>query len=471
MLHAQRLIGVDRREIAELGAVTGLLRIKTVDGRNFGETGTLVAAARGTKRTLDHVARAQTRGADEVGGHEGVVIGLHVAVGMDDAGAVRANLQDALNIAEALGLRGCGVDLLDELGLLLAGRLNLELLGLLAQLGDLHGRELLARKRWLGRSCVALLVALFAVALTAAAVVVAIILALAALIVTLVLTAVGAGTLFGLSALDGRRRGRIGGRRGLAVRLSVGLGLLLSIPLLFGRLGLGRFLARALGLLACRPIGALRLGSRVDTRLGRLSYRRFGAGLRLCLSWAFGCGVTAAPGTNVGRLGSGRNSDLRNISTLGRNHGSRCRLDERRGILDRSRGSGRLLRLDKCLGLAAAAMRAQSRIDDKCTAGLGRHDRLSRGSVLLRRRANRGLGGIGRSLLGSLLDLGRRATARARSRLFCYLLGSRSRRRLGGGRSREFGQSRGIALGGTTASTNNLGFADLRKRAGLRNLI
>ena len=116
-------------------------------------------------------------------------------------------------------------------------------------------------------------------------------------------------------------------------------------------------------------------------------------------------------------------------------------------------------------------MRAQSRIDDKCTASLDRHDRLSRGSVLLRRRANRGLGGIGRSLLGSLLDLGRRATARARSRLFCYLLGSRSRRRLGGGRSREFGQSRSVALCGTTASTNNLGFADLRKRAGLRNLI
>ncbi len=46
---------------------------------------------------------------------------------MDDTGAVRANLQDALNIAEALGLRGGGVDLLDELGLLLAGRLDLEL--------------------------------------------------------------------------------------------------------------------------------------------------------------------------------------------------------------------------------------------------------------------------------------------------------------------------------------------------------
>ena len=53
-------------------------------------------------------------------------------MGMDDTGAVRTNLQDALDVAEALGLRGGDVDLLDELGFLLAGRLNLELLGLLA---------------------------------------------------------------------------------------------------------------------------------------------------------------------------------------------------------------------------------------------------------------------------------------------------------------------------------------------------
>lgn len=59
-------------------------------------------------------------------------------MGVDDAGAVWANLQNALDIAETLGLCGGSVDLLDELGLLLAGRLDLELLGLLAQLGDLQ---------------------------------------------------------------------------------------------------------------------------------------------------------------------------------------------------------------------------------------------------------------------------------------------------------------------------------------------
>ena len=80
-------------------------------------------------------------------------------MGVDDAGAVRANLQNALDVTEALGLRSGGVDFLDELGLLFASRLDLELLGLFAQLGDLHGREFLARKRRLGRGGVALLVA------------------------------------------------------------------------------------------------------------------------------------------------------------------------------------------------------------------------------------------------------------------------------------------------------------------------
>ena len=118
---------------------------------------------------------------------------------------VRANLQDALDVAEALGLRGGDVDLLDELGFLLAGGLDLELLGLLAQFGDLHGSELLTRKRGLGGGGVTLLVALFAIALAVATVVVALVLALVALLVALVLATVGASVVIGLSG-----RGAIG---------------------------------------------------------------------------------------------------------------------------------------------------------------------------------------------------------------------------------------------------------------------
>lgn len=119
-------------------------------------------------------------------------------MGVDDAGAVRANLQNALDVAEALGLRSGDVDFLDELGLLLAGRLDLELLGLLAKFGNLHGSELLARKRRLGGSGITLLVALLAIALAVATVVVALVLALVALLVALVLATVGASAVFAL---------------------------------------------------------------------------------------------------------------------------------------------------------------------------------------------------------------------------------------------------------------------------------
>ena len=61
MLHAQRLVGIDRGEVAELGAIANLLRIHAVDGRDLGEAGALVAAARRTQRALDDIARAQAR--------------------------------------------------------------------------------------------------------------------------------------------------------------------------------------------------------------------------------------------------------------------------------------------------------------------------------------------------------------------------------------------------------------------------
>ena len=285
VLHTQRLVGIDRGEVAELGAVANLLGIHAVNGRDLSEAGALVAAARGAQRALDDIARAQTRGADEVSGDKGVLVGLHVTVGVDDTGAVRANLQDALNIAEALCLRGGRVDLLDKLGLLLAGRFDLELFCLLAQLGDLHGRKLLARKRGLGGGGIALFVALLAVALTTAAVVVAIVLAVAALVVALVLTAVGAGALFGLDAPVGRGCGCIGAGRSLALCLAVGVGTVagFGVALLLGNLGLCGLLARTLGLISCRLVDVLGLGRGIGGCLGGLVVDGLGLGVGLRL--------------------------------------------------------------------------------------------------------------------------------------------------------------------------------------------
>ena len=308
MLHTQRLAGIDRGQIAELGAVADLLGIQPVDGRDLGEAGALVAATRGAQGALDDIARAQARGADEVSRNEGVVVGLHVAMGVDDAGAVRANLQNALDVAEALGLRGGDVDLLDELGFLLAGRLDLELLGLLAKFGDLHGSELLARKRGLGGSGITLLVALLAIALAVATVVVALVLALVALLVALVLATVGASAVFALGGGGTIGCGGVNIGRSGVIGLGARINLRFDISMLLGGLGLNGLLATALGLLGCRLFDVLGLGgiSRyIGGRLGGILGRALLGSLSL--GRALSSSATPATGTDVGGLGIGRN--------------------------------------------------------------------------------------------------------------------------------------------------------------------
>ena len=464
MLHAQRLVGIDRGEVAELGTVANLLGVQTVDGRDFAEAGALVAAARRTQRALDDVARAQARGADEVGGHEGVVVGLHVAMGVDDAGAVRANLQNALDVAEALGLRGGGVDLFDEFGLLLAGRLNLELLGLLAQLGDLHGRELLARKRGLSRSGIALLIALFAVALTVATVVVA----LVVFLVALVLATVGTSAVFGLGGRGSIGCGGVGIDRSGFIGLGARIDLRFDISLMLGRLGLSGLLTTALGLLGRRLFDVLGLGgiSRcIGGRLvGILGRTLLGS---LSLGRALNSSATAATGADVGGLGIG-GSGLGSRSILNGCIGSGCRLGGRRSIPSSCGCGCGLLCLDEGLGLATATVRAQSRIDNGNFAGLDRRSGLSWRCALPCRGTDRSLSELGGYLFSNLLGLSSRATACARCRLLGRLVGGRG---LGHRRSCKLGQSRGLALGSTTAGAHHLSLANLRQRTCLRDLI
>lgn len=273
-------------------------------------------------------------------------------MGVDDAGAVRANLQNALDVAEALGLRGGGVDLFDEFGLLLAGRLNLELLGLLAQLGDLHGRELLARKRGLSRSGIALLIALFAVALTVAMVVVA----LVAFLVALVLATVGTSAVFGLGGRGSIGCGGVGIDRSGFIGLGARIDLRFDISLMLGRLGLSGLLTTALGLLGRRLFDVLGLGgiSRcIGGRLvGILGRTLLGS---LSLGRALNSSATAATGADVGGLGIG-GSGLGSRSILNGCIGSGCRLGGRRSIPSSCGCGCGLLCLDEGLGLATATV-------------------------------------------------------------------------------------------------------------------
>ena len=80
---------------------------------------------------------------------EGVPVALHVVSGAHPAIALVADLEDALDGAEALGAGGRLEDGLNELALADAHVVDAELGSLGAQLGDLHGGELLARERGL----------------------------------------------------------------------------------------------------------------------------------------------------------------------------------------------------------------------------------------------------------------------------------------------------------------------------------
>ena len=181
----------------------------------------------------------------------------------------------------------------------------------------------------------------------------------------------------------------------------------------------------------------------------------------------------AATRTDIGGLDIGR-SGLGSRSILDGRIGSGCRLGGRRSIPSGGGCGCGLLGLDESLGLATATVRAQSRIDNGNFAGLDRRSGLNRRCALPCRGTDRSLSELGGYLIGNLLGLSSRATACARYRLLGRLVGDRG---LGGGRclghrrSCKLGQSRGLALGSTTAGAHHLSLANLRQRTCLRDLI
>ena len=248
--------------------------------------------------------------------------------------------------------------------------------------------------------------------------------------------------------------------------MSTGIG----VALLFGNLGPCGLLTRALGLLSCRLVGVLGLGSSIGGCLEGLVVDGLGVGvgLGLRLRRALCRGATAAAGTDIGGIGIGRCGSLGGRSVLDRSIGRGRGLGRHRCALSSSCCGSGFLGLNIRLGLAAATMRAQSRINGGNLAGLSVHDGLSGGSALPFRRTSRSCSDLRSRLLGGLLHLGCRTATRARCRLLGRLLGNRS---LGGDRRGKLSQCRGLALGSATAGANNLGLADLCQCTGLRDLI
>ena len=282
------------------------------------------------------------------------------------------------------------------------------------------------------------------------------------------LATVGASAVFGLGGRGAIGCGGIGVSRSIIAGLGLGIALQLGLGLLLGRLGLSGLLTTALGLLRRRLFDVLGLGgiSRcIGGRLGGiLGHTLLGS---LGLGRALSSSTMAATRTDVGGLGIG-GSGLGSRSILNGCIGSSCRLGGRRSIPSGCSCGCGLLCLDEGLGLATATVRAQSRIDNGNFAGLDRRSGLNRRCALPCRGTDRSLSELGGYLIGNLLGLSSRATACARYRLLGRLVGGR---RLGHRRSCKLGQSRGLALGSTTAGAHHLSLANLRQRTCLRDLI
>ena len=288
------------------------------------------------------------------------------------------------------------------------------------------------------------------------------------------LATVGASAVFGLGGRGAIGCGGVGIGRSGAIGLGAGIDLCFDISLLLGRLGLSGLLTTALGLLGRRLFDVLGLGGisrciggRLGGILGRTLLGSLGLGRALSSS------TMAATRTDVGGLdigGSGPGSR----SILDGYIGSGCRLGGRRSIPSGGGCGCGLLCLDEGLGLATATVRAQSRIDNGNFAGLDRRSGLSRRCALPCRGTDRSLSELGGCLFSNPLGLSSRVTACARYRLLGRLVSDRGlggSRRLGHRRSCKLGQSRGLALGSTTAGAHHLSLANLRQRTCLRDLI
>ena len=306
------------------------------------------------------------------------------------------------------------------------------------------------------------------IGLAKAVAVFSVVLALIALVVALVLATVGASAVFGLGGRGAIGCGGIGVSRSIIAGLGLGIALQLGLGLLLGRLGLSGLLTTALGLLGRRLFDVLGLGGisrciggRLGGILGRTLLGSLGLGRALSSS------TMAATRTDVGGLDIG-GSGLGSRSILDGRVGGGCRLGGRRSIPSGCSCGCGLLCLDEGLGLATATVRAQSRIDNGNFAGLDRRSGLNRRCALPCHGTDRSLSELGGYLFSNLLGLSSRATACARHRLLGRLVGGR---RLGHRRSCKLGQSRGLALGSTTAGAHHLSLANLRQRTRLRDLI
>jgi len=148
-LELELLVRVDRREVAEVLALLGLVRFEPVHRGDLDERRVLLVVLGRADGPLHHVAAPELEATDLRHRAVDVVIPGQVAARADETVAFRENVEDADDVDVALGLHLGLVDRLDDLVLLLQ-RLDVELdLGShLPELGHRLLRQLLPGYGW-----------------------------------------------------------------------------------------------------------------------------------------------------------------------------------------------------------------------------------------------------------------------------------------------------------------------------------
>ena len=150
-LQTEALVGEQRGQRFEVGAVPGLLRVDPIDGRDLEQGVVLLVVTRGAHLAGDLVATAQFEAPDLGQGHVDVGVGLGVALRAQEAVAVGQDVQQTGAEVEAAVLGLLIEDLPDEILLgVLAEVLDAQLSGHHVQVGEELGLDL-GQRGGLGR--------------------------------------------------------------------------------------------------------------------------------------------------------------------------------------------------------------------------------------------------------------------------------------------------------------------------------
>ena len=144
MLHSERLIRENRREVGEFHTTALLFRSDAVNRDDRLERGVLLVFAGGARLALHHIALAQVVAANNRRANIHVVLAGQIPLRAQESVTVLHDVENAGDFDKALGAHACLEHLIDELGLLRAsGDFDFEFSGLFAQLRYAKGGQVI----------------------------------------------------------------------------------------------------------------------------------------------------------------------------------------------------------------------------------------------------------------------------------------------------------------------------------------